>query len=370
MADTFLFRNIFTQSMLVYIAENIQAVYSSFKVESFLHDVNIGFEELGFGERAEHIAKTLHTFLPKPYLEAIDIIEQSLGPVIEVEELEGYECFYVMPLGVYVRIYGKNHYDRSMLTLKEMTMRFTSEWPIRYFIEADEVRALEYFNTWAKDKNCHVRRLVSEGTRPKLPMGTQLKKYVQDPKPVLKLLESLKGEPTRLVQRSISNSLNDISKDHPQCVIEFLQKWKAQNVLDIDWIISHACRTLIKNANIQALELMGYKEDVKIKNFSVELDKCEIFLGEYLEFSLAFDLEESSDLMIDFVMYFKKANGLLKAKVFKLSKKFFEKGHIKIHKKHPIKAATTRKYYDGMQAFALQINGKIYEPKKEFYLKL
>jgi len=370
MAEKFLLKNIFTEAMLSFIAKNIKNVYPSFKTEAFLKEVKVGFGALSFSERAEHIAKTLHFFLPTNYLEAIDIVENSLGPIMEEEELKGYDCFYVMPLGVFVREYGLDEYDRSMLALKEMTKRFSSEWPIRSFIEKDEKRAIQYFTAWAEDDNCHVRRLVSEGTRPRLPMGTQLKKYIKDPDAVLELLEKLKNEPTRLVQRSIANSLNDISKDHPKRVTDFLQRWKEQNVLDVDWIISHACRTLIKKGNLEALELMGFKTDLKTSSLTLELEKDVLRLGENLQFTLTFDLEEKSHLMIDFLLYFKKANGSLKSKVFKLSSKSWEKGRIEIVKKHPIKEATTRKYYEGIQAICVQINGRVYEPKKEFFLKL
>jgi len=370
MAEKFLLKNIFTKAMLSYIAYNIKSVHPPFKVKSFFEEVEKGFEHLTFNERAEHIAQTLHLFLPNNYLEAIDIIEQSLGPIIQEEELEGCECFYVMPLSIYVRMYGQNNYDRSMQALKEMTMRFTSEWPIRSFIENNEKKSFEYFHLWAKNENCHVRRLVSEGTRPRLPMGTQLKKYIQSPDRVLDLLEHLKGESTRLVQRSIANSLNDISKDHPKHVISFLKRWKREKVLDIDWIISHACRTLVKEANIEALELLGYEKDIKIKNFSLELVKDTIQIGDCLEFTLTFELDRKSDLIIDFLVYFKKANGSLKAKVFKLSKKCFKQGQVRLDKKHFVKEINTRKYYEGMQALAIQINGRLYEPKKEFFLKI
>jgi len=370
MAEKFLLKNIFNKEMVSFIGQNIKDVYPDFKLDSFIDEVMLGFDLLSFSERAEHIASKLHAYLPANYLEAIDIIEKSLGPVIEEEELEGFDCFYVMPLGVYVKNYGLHEYDRSMHALKEMTMRFTSEWPIRVFIETDEKRALYFFGIWAQDENCHVRRLVSEGTRPRLPLGTRLKKYVKDPSTVLNLLESLKNERTRLVQRSIANSLNDIAKDHPLRVTGFLSRWKEEKVNDIDWIISHACRSLIKEGDVEAMKLMGYKTDVKIKRLELELDKGEISLGDNLEFRLCFELEEKSDLIIDYLLYFKKANGSLKAKVFKIKSKSFSKGKVEITKKHPLKEATTRQYYEGIHAIALQINGKVYAPQKEFLLKL
>jgi len=371
MKEKFLLKNIFDTKMISYIGQNIQDVYPSFDRDLFVLETMKAFETLTLSQRAQCISDTLHLFLPKDYLHAVDILESSLGPVIKDEKLEGYDCFYVMPLGVYVKDYGLEYFDRSMAALKEMTKRFSSEWPVRSFIEHDEKKALSYLGVWAEDENCHVRRLASEGSRPRLPWGTRLQKYIVDPAPVLTLLQKLKNEPSRLVQRSIANNLNDIAKDNPSHVIEFLQRWKSEGVKDIDWITSHACRSLIKSGNSQALHLMGYQTDVPIQNLSLKLVKNAVSLGESLEFSLSFELLEDHDLIIDYLMYFKKANGELKAKVFKLASKSFSKNTtIVLNKSHPFKELSTRKYYEGLQAIQLQINGKLHAAREEFYLEL
>ena len=370
MAETFLLKNIFTKKMVQYIASNIKAVYPFLKNEMFIKDVVEAFEPLSLTQRAEHISAMLYEYLPSPYLKSLDIIVKSLGPVTAEEELEGYDSFYIMPLGIFVKDYGLGEFDASMLALKEMTMRFTSEFAVRHFIVQDEETCLLYFRQWLKDENCHVRRLVSEGTRPRLPWGLRLQKYVKDPGAVLKLLHAMKNEPTRLVQRSIANSLNDISKDNPSLVTDFLEQWKDEGVKDCDWIISHACRTLIKQGDKQALSLMGFKSEVKIKELQLTISEYKIVIGEYLEFSLDFVLEEEAKLMIDYVIYFKKANGELKPKVFKFSNKSYKSSKISLLKRHRIKLATTRKYYEGIQKVSVQINGKEYTPKQDFFLKL
>lgn len=370
MAETFLLKDIFDDKMLAYISQQIKAVYPSFKEKTFYDEVMKDLQRRSFSERAQHISDTLHTFLPSSYNKAIDIIENALGPEIAEEGIEGYDCFYVMPLGTYVRDFGLDEFERSMRALKEMTKRFSSEWPIRRFIEKDEAKVFAYLSVWAKDENCHVRRLVSEGTRPRLPLGTHLKKYIQDPRPVLRLLQRLKNEPTRLVQRSIANNLNDIAKDHPTLVTNFLEGWKKDKVKDVDWIISHACRSLIKNGDKKALRLMGYQTEIKINNLCLNVMKPEVTLGGFLEFEINFELEEECKLVVDYVLFFKKAKGTLKPKVFKLSNKvFYNTKKIHLTKKHPLKEATTRKYYEGVQAIAVQINGTLYAQRKEFLLK-
>ncbi|MDF1881630.1 DNA alkylation repair protein [Sulfurimonas sp. MAG313] len=370
MAEIFLLKNIFTKEMIEYIASNIKGAHPAFKEKDFVIEVLLNFETLSLSERAQRISTTLYQFLPKPYLEALEVILSSLGPIMQEEELKGYDCFYVMPLGIYVKDYGLDEFDASILALKEMTMRFTSEFPIRSFILKNEDACFVYLKEFSKDENCHIRRLASEGTRPRLPWGLRLQKYVKDPSCVLDLLDGMKNEPTRLVQRSIANSLNDISKDHPIKVIDFLTQWKHHDVKDIDWIIAHACRSLIKDGDINALTLMGYKADIEVDNFSLEIKDDVITLGEYLEFSIRFELKEDSRLMIDYLVYFKKSNGCLKAKVFKCSSKSYTKGKVHLIKKHILKKISTRKYYEGIQALSIQINGKVYPMKKEFFLNI
>jgi len=372
MSEKFEFRNVFNQNSVEFTATNIKNVHNDFLHVEFISDVMEGFNALSFGDRCSKICTNLYKYLPKEYPTTIEILVDSLGEELQVEELEGYEGFYVMPLCEYVATYGLEHFDISMNAMFEMTKRFSAEFSIRYFLKAQENKTLQQLSLWAKDENVHVRRLVSEGSRPRLPLAMRLHSFVQEPTPVLELLELLKNEPSRLVQRSIANNLNDIAKDNPDACVALLKRWKKEKVVDIDYIIKHATRTLIKEGHAGALELLGFN-DVHINNFALHVKQNSVVLGESLEFDVEFEIESAHDekLVIDYLLYFKKANGSLSSKVFKLRTKSFKSNEIiTLHKSHPLKEASTRKYYEGEHQIAIQINGKLYSPTKSFTLLL
>ncbi len=373
MSEKFEFRAVFNLSTIKYIAANIHNIYPDFKKEQFIAETFEDFEELSFGDRNSKITKTLFHYLPKSYPEALTILVASLGEPINGEELEGYDGFYVMPLSTYIRNYGTAYYEISVNALIEMTTRFTSEFAIRLFLEQEEEKTLKQLQLCATHKNCHVRRLVSEGTRPRLPLGSRLHSFIKDPQPVLELLERLKNEPTRLVQRSIANNLNDIAKDNPDAVVSFLTRWQKEKVKDVEWIIKHATRTLIKEGHPGALRLLGFDPDIKIGNASLKVMTPQVILGEHLVFEVVIDFKNSDPqkVVVDYLLYFKKANGTLKPKVFKLSTQEISANTLlKRSKKHPLKPATTRQYYEGLQAVQLQVNGRLVGEQVAFELKL
>jgi 3-methyladenine DNA glycosylase AlkC len=350
-------RNVFNSDTITYIATQIHTAYPEFDRHRFIDNCLESLNELTFSQRNHFIYTNLVQFLPDHFPTSVDILVRSLGDPIKTEELEGYNGFYVMPFTHYIAQCGMNHVELSMKALLEMTMRFTAEWAIRPFLEKYESETLAFLLSLASHPHPHARRLVSEGSRPRLPWGSRLQKYVKDPSTVFQLLESLKNESTRLVQRSIANSLNDIAKDHPDRVIIFLTQWKSQGVLDIDWIISHATRSLVKSAHPATLALLGYNMDTAL-DVDVTLSQTRIVLGETLEFSLTLHSHKDQKLLIDYCLGYQKANGTIAPKVFKLTTKKLKKGEtITLTKRHPIRPATTRVHYSGEHTVQLQING-------------
>lgn len=373
MSKKFEFRSVFNKESVTYTAAQIKNIYPIFQEDAFINSVMDNFEVLSFGERMKKITQGLYDYLPKAFVDAQRILVDALGPPIKTQELEGYEGFYVMPMAHYIALYGTASFDLSMNALYEMTQRFTSEFAIRTFLLAHETRTLEILLHFAQDANPHVRRLVSEGSRPRLPMAQRLHPFIENPNKVFTLLEALKNEPTRLVQRSIANNLNDIAKDHPDTVTTFLKKWKNENVTDIDWIISHATRSLVKEGHLPTLELLGYNPDIPISHATIEIENVSIKLGDTLIFNADITLNntDTAALIIDYLLYFKKANGTHKPKVFKLAKRTISPHtHLVLKKRHPLKLSTTRAYYEGVQYLQLQINGKPYGPKVSFELHM
>ena len=217
---------------------------------------------------------------------------------------------------------------------------------------------------WCHDSNEHVRRLASEGIRPRLPWGKQLPRYIAEPAPVIALLDNLKDDSTDYVRRSVANNLNDIAKDHPDLVIETCRRWLAEPEKgpgsDRNWIVRHATRTLVKAGHPQVFPLLGFTPDPKIDSTRIDLTSNSIKLGDSLQLStvISSDATEKQSIVIDYAVHFMKANGKTAPKVFKWKNLHLAPGQtVSLEKKHPLKAITTRRYYAGAQSVELLING-------------
>jgi 3-methyladenine DNA glycosylase AlkC len=371
MEQGFQLRDVFNPSVVNLLAQNIAKTWPEFDQNGFSNAVNSQLVQLSFGERNNLIRDRLWEYLPKGFPQAVQILVSSLGPENPDCELTGFDAFVVMSQCDFVAKYGLNYFDLSMQALYEMTKRFTAEGAIRAFIQQYPEQTLRRLAEWAEDENCHVRRLVSEGTRPRLPLAPRLPQFIKDPRPVLRLLEKLKADPELLVRRSVANNLNDIAKDNPDVVVETLKRWQTTKNKGTQWIVSHASRTLVKQGHEQALTLLGYPANLAIRVHGLQLENTSIRMGEDLTFE--FEVYSKSDtpqnLMIDYVIQHRKANGKLAPKVFKVAKKKLEPGKIiRISKKHPFRQISTRKYYPGKHRLEIQINGKIYA-QAEFQLE-
>jgi 3-methyladenine DNA glycosylase AlkC len=222
----FRLRDVFNGAAVEQLAHNIARAWPAFDRVAFASTINSQLEMLSFGGRNALIRDTLRAYLPQEFPQALRILLDALGPEIPHCEVTGVEGFMVMPQNDFVAAYGLEHLDLSLRALYELTKRFTAEGAIRAFLQAYPEQTLARLAEWAADPNCHVRRLVSEGTRPRLPLAPRLPAFVKDPRPMLALLERLKADPVLMVRRSVANNLNDIAKDHPDLVVETLLRWK------------------------------------------------------------------------------------------------------------------------------------------------
>lgn len=365
MEEGFLFKDVFNAELVARMGNRIKSVSSQFNEESFYKSIVPKLEPLSLSERSSLICESLQKHLPKEYKNAIHILLSTFDQVKKTSELTGFEGFYFMPIAKYVSVYGleEEDFDVSMNALIEITKRFTSEDAIRPFIRKYPKQTFENLYKWSTDENVHVRRLVSEGTRPRLPWSSVLREFIVDPSPVLDLLEELKEDPELYVRRSVANNLNDIAKDHPQLVIKTLKRWNSINNKGTQWIISHASRTLLKQGLPEALELLGYPTNLNISVDNFLLSQIECKMGDAIEFS--FDITskttESQNLMVDFVVHYMKANGKTAPKVFKLSKKELPANQkLSFKKKLSFRLISTRKYYTGLHEIEIQVNGKLY----------
>lgn len=364
MAEQFLFKDVFHRGNISRLAEGIKAEYSEFIVDDFVDQVMFGFEELSLSERSQRIAENLKTFLPEDFLEAIRVLRANFGEPAKLESPGHYDSFIYMPQAAFVAQYGMDFFEESMSFLYDLTRRFTSEFAIRPFLKNYPEKTLAKLAEWTSDDCPHVRRLVSEGSRPRLPWGMRLHQFIEDPQPVLELLSLLKDSPERYVEKSIANNLNDIAKDNPDLVIDTFMAWEKEGWRN-DWLRKHALRTLFKEGNPRALALLGFTAQ-ELKCSEIHLESDRINLGEALDFSFELSAKKKSKVMVDFIIHHVKANGQLSPKVFKLKQCEIE-GSQSFKKKHWIKTITTRKYYSGMHRLEIQVNGKVLRTC-EFYL--
>ena len=347
------------------IASEIKSAYAPFEEEKFEEEVVEKFDELELKERIAYIRDMFRKYLPSDYVEATNILIKALPSELDPTKTDDdFGEFIYASYSDFVVTFGctEEHLDFSLNALREMTKRFTVEYSIRDFINVFPTQSFKMLEACSLSENYHERRLASEGCRPKLPWG---KKLNTEYSKTIFLLDNLFLDKTRFVTRSVANHLNDIAKLDATLVIETLKRWKAskkQNEKEMAFIISHSLRTLVKDGNVEALELLGYSSNpmIEVQNFKVE--SLEVKVGEALEFSFEIEAQKDEALMVDYVLYFQTKAGKLTPKVHKIKKLNLKKDEcISIKKKHPFKAnMTTRKLYAGEHKVVLQINGNVY----------
>lgn len=354
------------------IAEAISQVYPDFAVEQFLQQINSGLSSLELKQRVDHFIEALASYLPKDFAACHHIFIQLKPHWNYGDPEDALRSFAAWPVTDFVAKYGIDSPDLAFECLHYLTSLFSAEFAIRPFIQKYPELSNNYLKQWAIDEDHHVRRLTSEGTRPRLPWGIRLQEFCQDPTPNLALLEQLKDDDSEYVRRSVANHLNDIAKDNADIVITVCKGWRTDASANTQWVIKHACRSLIKSGNAEVFPLLGFTESPAVKVSALSLTNSELTLGDSLNFNVQLTSTSTSKqkLVIDFVIYHMKANGQLSPKVFKLKELTLKgKDSIELTKQHKMKAISTRKYYSGKHQIAIQVNGKEYTVK-DFNLSL
>lgn len=349
-----LFKDRFNYESLYKLAIEIQAVYDGFPVEEFLNStMDETWDGLEFKQRVVQISTNLGKYLPEDYKTAIHIIDK----VIENYDvcLDGFVIFFPG----FVELYGqdKENWEVSMAALARYTRYASAEFAVRSFIINDEERMMAQMAAWVRDDNEHVRRLASEGCRPRLPWGQALPNFQKDPSPVLRILEQLKADPSPYVRKSVANNLNDISKTHPHVVEKIAEDWYGKD-LRTDWVVKHGCRTLLKKGNSKVLNLLGFAEAgcVKVNGFS--LDTSSVFIGEDMTFSFEVEAKKATKVRLEYGIDYVKANGKRNRKIFQISELTFKyDGKKSYTKTHSFAEVSTRKHYPGLHSVTLIVNG-------------
>ena len=343
----------FNKEFISRLADEFFLVHPEFKKNGFVkHLFSMDWDSLELKQRMREITNAINHFLQVSYTQQLDLL------LLVAPKFSGIQGFIFSD---FVQVYGLNDFSTSIKALEFLTEFSTSEFAIRPFIEKYPKESIKQLLVWSKSENYHVRRLSSEGSRPKLPWASPLRGYIKDPTPVLQILENLKNDESLYVRKSVANHLNDISKNHSELVLSICKNWygKTKNT---DWIVKQALRTLLKKGNKEALTIFGTANADKIEVEALQLSKNKLKIGE--EFMFSFEINNTDKihltLRLEYIIHFMKSNGKTSPKIFKITESTFSSETKKqLIRKHKFANLTTRKHYAGKHQLAIVVNGDV-----------
>jgi 3-methyladenine DNA glycosylase AlkC len=351
-------KDIYSHSFYQQFISTLDTVVPNFDKQRFLDLIYDGeFEGKEWKERMKHTTKVLAEFLPENFADAYVLIQEIIN-TIRMRNNQTDNLVYIF-FPDYIESYGIDYFDESVEALVFVTQFISCEFAVRPFILKYKQDMLAKMLKWSKHKSAKVRRLATEGSRPRLPWAMAIPDLKKDPSPLLPILENLKADPSDSVRRSVANNLNDISKDHPDVVLGIAAKWM-NNGKETDAIIKHGLRTLLKKGHLDVLKYYGLEsENISISGLTIK--ESDIKIGGTLEFCFSIQNNNSSThkVRIEYGIYYMKSNGVPARKVFKISERILAaKEEILIRKKQSFKLITTRKFYAGKHQLSVIINGQ------------
>jgi 3-methyladenine DNA glycosylase AlkC len=362
------FKNLINKGTVEAIGAALLPAWPAFDGKRFQKLALTGLDALEFKARARHVSAALEATLPEDFDHAAALLETTLAPPGAQNDPRWAQVgngalagWAVWPMGEYVSRRGLQSPQRALATLHALTQRFTAEWPIRAFIEQHPELTFATLAQWARDPSEHVRRLVSEGSRPRLPWGLQLKGLIKDPAPTLPLLLALQDDPSDYVRRSVANHLNDIAKDHPALVAGWLEQHLVDASPERRALLKHATRTLVKKGDARVLKAWGLGKPLR-GNATLAIAPKRVSVGDSLELSvtLASTASRAQKLVIDYAVHHVKANGSTSDKVFKgWVLELAANEERSLRKRHSMRLITTRVYHAGHHAVDLRVNGQV-----------
>jgi 3-methyladenine DNA glycosylase AlkC len=361
----FSLKSFFSPALVRRLAADLGRVYPEFPRQAFVRTACAGLAALELLDRGQHISLALDRHLPAAYPEALAVLLRSLGPEHATDELLGVGMapFYYLPHTMFVARRGLGHFDLSMRAQYELTKRFSAESSIRPYIAKHPERTLARLRSWTKDPDAHVRRLVSEGTRLRLPWASRVPWLDAHPERVLELLELLKDDPSSLVRRSVANSLNDLGKVYPPLLARTAAAWLKGASPERRALIEHALRSAVKRGEPAALRLLGYgkKAAVTIEDVLFEPRRVTIGGRVTMTFALRSLSAAPQDLLVDVAVHFVKAGTRTAAKVFKMKRlRLSPRASVALRAGFSLAVHTTRVPRPGTHAVDVVVNGQIH----------
>ena len=344
------------------IGEMINPLYP-IDVKEYAFEVQSKIVPLELKDRVYILADELRKRLPQDYSTATKIIVDSLGEELDEDAGMFNDGWFLMPVARFVEEFGLDFPEVSLSALAEITKRHTAEYAVRPYIEQHYEYTMGVLDEWARSSNFHLRRAASEGIRPRLPWASKLQCFIDDPKPVLSILEILRSDPSDFVRKSVGNNLNDISKNWPDLVVETLERWKIESpTTETAQIIKRALRGLIKSGNQRALALIGATGGKVIEVACFDINPQKILLGESIKMDVDIRNTDSvtHHLIIEYVVHHIRNNGRKIPKAFRLATLDLGPAETQLIKKsHAVKAVGVRAYYGGIHQVDIVVNGLV-----------
>lgn len=354
-------KDFYDRPVVAGIARRIAAVHPAFPERRFVADVLAVLPPLALLDRARAICDALRAHLPDDFEAALAILLRSLEGETPSTGSDGMQGFRHLPLLNFVGAYGLAHPRPALAALNVMTRHFSAEFDIRHFLVAHYDLTMAAVQDWRHDADWRVRRLCSEGLRPRLPWGIRLQRFVADPAPVLAILDGLYADPNEIVRRSVANNLNDISRDHPPLAAATAARWLQAAPETARDTVRHGMRTLVKRGDAGVLKLLGFDHAAPVSASGLALARKRLRVGDTLEFSLTLrnDGRRAATLSVDYAIHWMTARGVPSRKVFKLAKPKLAPGaEVALAKRHALKPISTRRYYPGAHRVEVLVNGR------------
>ena len=343
------------------IAAMLQPLLPTFAGDDYAAAVDARVAPLELKARVQVLSEELHARLPDDYLTAVQLLTASLGE--ELREGQGMfnESWYLMPVAHYIETYGLAHPEQSLDAIEQITRRHTGEYAIRPYLRDWHELTMQRVTAWAQSPSHNVRRLASEGIRPRLPWATRYEPFIQNPEPVIRILDLLNNDPSPYVRTSVANNLNDISKDHPALALDTATRWLAECDSDAThWIIHKGLRSLIKAGHPEALALIGAAPDPAIRVSAIRLDNDRPRIGGHMTITATISnhSRQTRDILVDYHIHYRHADGSLHPAAYKMGRLRFGAGEsATIQKRHPFRLIKTRRYHPGQHGLTIQANG-------------
>lgn len=363
-----LLKELYSKEFYLHFCDMMEEVLPSFDRRKFLKQIFVShWEEMELKQRMKHTSAVLRSMFPDDFRKSAGIISDTIL-LLQERGITGKGLEYMF-LPDYIETYGIGDFQTSVKTMETVTTYTSCEFAVRPFLIRYGDRMMKQMERWSRHRNHHVRRLSSEGSRPRLPWAMAVPELKKNPRPVLPILENLKQDPSEYVRRSVANNLNDIAKDHPQLVVEMASRWKGIS-RETDAIIKHGCRTLLKQGHPHILRHFDLNNSKHFQLSDFKIHSLRIRSGATLEFSFSVrnGSNKPQNLRLEYAMYFLRQNGTHSKKVFKISERLPAGGEVvDVKRKYSFRPITTRRYYPGKHRISVIINGKESETK-EFVL--